>query len=98
MSKRQANRLTEQQIRGGGPKEIFGEVARLHDDAVADASATTFSLLVKTYTELKFQMRDSIAKSEINSRLKSIDCATWRDPFCERGKHQAGWGIDRGFG
>src|SRR4030042_5175368 len=73
MSKRQANRLTEQQIRGGGPKEIFGEVARLHDDAVADASATTFSLLVKTYTELKFQMRDSIAKSEINSRLKSID-------------------------
>jgi len=73
MSKRQANRLTEQQIRGGGPRQIFGEVARVHDDAVADASAATFSLLEKIYTEFKFRMRESIAKSEINSKLKSLD-------------------------
>ncbi len=73
MSKRQASRLTEQQIRGGGPREIFGEVARVHDDAVADASEATFNLLGKTYTELTFRMRASIAKSEINSRLKSLD-------------------------
>ena len=73
MSKRQTDRLTEQQIRGGGPREIYGEVARVHDDAVADASAATFNLLAKTYTELKFRMRESIAKSEINSKLKALD-------------------------
>ena len=73
MSKRQTNRLTEQQIRGGGPREIFGEVAKLHDDAVSDSSAATFNLLVKTYPELKFRLRDSITKSEINNKLKALD-------------------------
>ncbi len=73
MSKRQTGRLTEQQIRGGGPREIFGTVARIHDDAVADASEATYNLLVKTYPELKFRMRESIAKSEINNILKTLD-------------------------
>lgn len=73
MSNRQAGRLTEQQIRGGGPREIFGEVAKVHDNAVTEASIVTFNLLVETYPELKFRKRESIPKSEINRKLKSLD-------------------------
>jgi type II restriction enzyme len=73
MSKGQANRLSVQQVRGGGPREIFGVIAKDHDDAVADASAAAFRLLVETYPELHFRMRDSISKSEINNKLQAID-------------------------
>jgi type II restriction enzyme len=93
MSKRQAGRLTEQQIRGGGPMEIFGEVAKVHDDAVADASEATFSLLRKTYPELKFRIRASITKREINNKLKSLDARLGKTLFVKEASIKPDGGL-----
>jgi type II restriction enzyme len=68
-------------------------VARVHDDAVADASVAIFNLLVKTYPELKFRMRESIAKSEINSRLKSIDARLGKTLFVKEASIKPDGGL-----
>ncbi len=73
MSKGQANRLSAQQILGGGPKEIFGELAKDHDTSVADCSIATHDLLAKAYPELNFRLRWALPKSEINEKLQAVD-------------------------
>jgi len=93
MSKGQANRLSAQQVRGGGPRQIFGAIAKVHDNAVADASAAAFHLLVKTYPELRFRTRESLSKSEINSKLQTLDKRLGQTLFLKDAKIRPDGGL-----
>lgn len=93
MRKGQANRLSAQQILGGGPKEIFGALAKAHDTSVADCSRATLTLLEKAYPELKFRLRSALPKSEINEKLQAVDKRLGRTLFVENAKIKPDGGL-----
>jgi type II restriction enzyme len=93
MSKGQTDRLTEQQIRGGGPKEIFGEEAKEHDNAVADASRVTHKRLAEKHPKIKFRRRQLITKSEINKRLEKFDPRLGKTLFVKDAKIKPDGGL-----
>lgn len=73
MDKGHANRLSEQQKKGGGPASIFGSIAKTHEKAVANASAAVYEALTAAYPELRLRRRNAISKREINAKLHSLD-------------------------
>jgi len=93
MSKGQANRLSAQQIQGGGPRAIFGAIATVHDGGVADASEATYEALRAAYPELKFRLRWSLPKSEINDALSSIDARLGQTLFVKNAKIKPDGGL-----
>lgn len=71
--KKQTDRLSIEKIKGKGPKEIFGEGAKIHDISVNKVSIIVFEALKKCFPNLEFRFRQSIYKKEINEKLNSID-------------------------
>ncbi|MGP1391867.1 MAG: EcoRI family type II restriction endonuclease [Vibrio diabolicus] len=73
MKKGQSLRLTAQHKKAQGVVGIFGEVARLHDASVSSIQQKTLDALRIEYPNLNFRYRNSISKSEINSKLQDVN-------------------------
>lgn len=73
MSKKQAERLTNQHISSGGATGIFGEDAQTHEKSVVTASINVLKILQEENPRYKFRCRTEILKHEINEKLRSID-------------------------
>jgi len=71
--KGQAKRLSIQQELGGGPLGIFGAAAQKHDLAIRSVTAGVLVKLSEEFPNLEFRQRISLAKREINRKLKSFD-------------------------
>lgn len=71
--KNQSGRLTNQHKESQGVVGIFGEGAKLHDNAVGEVALVVMNFLKRKYTQLEFRHRDSITKKEINSALQKVD-------------------------
>ncbi len=71
--KKQTDRLSEEKVRGQGPKEIFGENAQKHDTSVNDLSKVVFDALKKEFPNFEFRFRSRIGKKEINKKLNLVD-------------------------
>jgi len=93
MKKKQTDRLSREKIRGQGPKEIFGEDAQKHDTSVSDFSKTAFETLEKNYPKLKFRLRTSIEKKEINEKLNTVDSRLGVTIFVEKASIRPDGGI-----
>lgn len=70
---KQSARLSEEKIRGQGPKEIFNENAQLHDTAVNNFSKAAFEALKAEFPAFEFRIKNALSKNEINKKLKSVD-------------------------
>lgn len=93
MGKKQTDRLRVEKIRGEGPKEIFGESAKVHDESVNSFSKTVFETLKKDFPELEFRFRKSIEKKEINEKLHEVDERLGVTIFLEKAKISPDGGI-----
>ena len=93
MTKKQADRLREEKIRSKGPKEIFGENAKIHDKSVNRFSKVVFKTLEDTFPNLEFRFRDNIKKREINEKLKSVDSRLGVTVFVENASIKPDGGI-----
>lgn len=71
--KNQSGRLTSQHKESQGVVGIFGEEAKLHDNAVGEVALVVMRSLKEKYSQLVFRHRDSITKKEINRALKKVD-------------------------
>jgi type II restriction enzyme len=72
-SKGHALRLSIQQELGGGPLSIFGAAAQRHDLAIRSVTEGVLAKLSEEFPNLEFRQRISLAKREINKKLKSFD-------------------------
>ncbi|MCL2014686.1 MAG: restriction endonuclease [Defluviitaleaceae bacterium] len=91
--KKQSERLTTEKIRGQGPKEIFGESAKMHDTSVNTVSKIIFETLTTDFSNLKFRFRDSIDKKEINEKLHSVDSRLGVTLFVEKSSIKPDGGV-----
>lgn len=71
--KNQSNRLTLQHKESKGVIGIFGEEAKIHDQATEDISHAVKKTLEYRYPKFVFRYRQSIEKKEINEALQSVD-------------------------
>ncbi len=72
--KGQSERLQRQHELAGGPKGIFGELARQHDMSVRHVMMNTIlEGLRDVWPTLSFRHRHEISKQEINDKLADID-------------------------
>lgn len=71
--RKQTARLTSQHKEAHGVIGIFGDEAKLHDMTVGEISLVLKKQLEKEYPNLKFRIRKSVSKEEINKALQSID-------------------------
>jgi len=93
MKKTQTDRLTKEKVRGQGPKEIFGEIAQIHDKSVNDFSKAVFESLKKDFPNLKFRFRKSLEKKEINEKLSKVDSRLGVTIFLEKASIKPDGGI-----
>lgn len=93
MAKKQTDRLRIEKVRGQGPKEIFGEKAKIHDKSVNSFSKVIFETLKKDFPDLEFRFRKSIDKKEINEKLNDVDARLGVTIFLPKAKISPDGGI-----
>lgn len=93
MSKGQTKRLSKQHKKAGGPKGIFGEEAKTHEDIVTEAGKEVYNFLVKELPKYEFRLREELSKDEINKKLNSIDSRLGKVCFVKDAKIKPDGGI-----
>ena len=71
--KGQVDRLVKQHEKAGGVEGIFGKLAKDHDISSFDVTKLIFEQLSNKYTNLDFQIINSLSKQDINKKLNSIN-------------------------
>ncbi len=91
--KGQALRLGIQQELGGGPLSIFGAAAQKHDLSIREVTAGVLTKLAEEFPNLEFRQRNSLAKKEINEKLRSFDPRLGQALFVESASIRPDGGI-----
>lgn len=71
--KKQSHRLTRQHKHSRGVVGIFGHEAKSHDAEVSNVANHVLELLKHNFPFLKFRIRKSIGKKEINAAMRKVD-------------------------
>lgn len=91
--KGQALRLGVQQELGGGPLTIFGAAAQKHDLSIREVTAGVLVKLAEEFPNLEFQLRTSLSKREINTKLRGLDARLGQALFVESASIRPDGGI-----
>lgn len=91
--KGQALRLGIQQELGGGPLTIFGAAAQKHDLSIREVTAGVLVKLAEEFPNLEFQLRTSLSKREINTKLRGFDARLGQALFVESASIRPDGGI-----
>lgn len=91
--KGQALRLGIQQELGGGPLSIFGEAAQKHDLSIGEVTAGVLIKLAEEFPNLEFRQRNTLAKKDINEKLRSFDPRLGQALFVESASIRPDGGI-----
>ena len=90
--KRQFERLRRQHELAGGPKGIFGDLAKQHDLALGKVMERVYDRLDNVWP-FTFRLRKEITKQEINAKLASVDTDLGKVLFVEKSRIKPDGGL-----